>query len=167
MSPGGARSPHPGSAAAAGLLAVAFVMLVLGVGGAPPGNAQEPHGTPEGWRFTLPRGAPAKGREAFEKFECYKCHEVKGEKFPAAADKENVGPELSVMGPLHDAEYFAESILNPSRLIEKGKGYEARDGSSKMPSFNDSMTAQELVDLVAFLRGLKPPPGMTPGHGGH
>ena len=29
------------------------------------------------------------------------------------------------------------------------------------------MTVQELVDLVGFLRGLKPPPGMMPGHGGH
>jgi hypothetical protein len=26
-----------------------------------------------------------------------------------------------------------------------------------MPSFADSMTVQELIDLVAYLRGLKPP----------
>jgi hypothetical protein len=34
-----------------------------------------------------------------------------------------------------------------------------------MPSFNDSMTVQELVDLVAYLKGLRPPPQPTkPGH---
>jgi hypothetical protein len=34
-----------------------------------------------------------------------------------------------------------------------------------MPSFNDSMTVQELIDLVAFLRSLKPPSETPPGHG--
>jgi hypothetical protein len=71
------------------------------------------------------------------------------------------------MGPQHEPEYFAESILNPGATIEKGKGYEARDGSSKMPSFNDSMTVQEAIDLVAFLRSLKPLPGEPPRHHGH
>jgi hypothetical protein len=69
------------------------------------------------------------------------------------------------MGPLHEVEYFAESILNPGAVIERGKGYQAADGSSKMPSFNDSMTVQELIDLVAYLRTLKPPAGQ--GHPRH
>ena len=41
--------------------------------------------------------------------------------------------------------------------MEKGKGYEAGDGSSKMPSYNDAVTVQEVIDLVAFLHSLKPP----------
>jgi len=70
------------------------------------------------------------------------------------------------MSPLHDPEYFAEALINPSAVIEPGKGYAGADGSSKMPSFNDSATVQEMVDLVAFLRGLKPQ-GTEPmgGHG--
>ena len=84
----------------------------------------------------------------FAKFECYACHEVKGETFQAPKDRKNVGPELSAMGPLHEAAYFAESIISPSAVIEKGKGYEGPDGSSKMPSFNDSMTVQEAINLV-------------------
>lgn len=125
------------------------------------------HGTPERWKFSWPKGDPAKGREAFAKLECYSCHEVKGEKFPAPTEEGKVGPELSAMGPLHDPDYFAEALINPSAVIEQGKGFEAPDGSSKMPSFNDSMTVQELVDLVAFLRSLKPPTGAAAGHGGH
>jgi len=44
------------------------------------------HGTPKGWRFTLPNGDPAKGREVFQKLECYSCHEVRGERFPSPSD---------------------------------------------------------------------------------
>jgi len=127
-------------------LALVLAALVATGVGATASDAQHQHGTPEGWKFGLPTGDAAKGREVFAKLECYKCHEVKGETFPSTADKENVGPELSAMAPLHDVEYFAESIVNPRKAVEKGK----------MPSFNDSMTVQELVDLVAYLKSLKP-----------
>ncbi|MGH7209358.1 MAG: c-type cytochrome [Nitrospiraceae bacterium] len=122
------------------------------------------HGTPKSWKFTWPKGDPAKGREVFVKLECYSCHEVKGESFPAPSERGKVGPELSAMGPLHEAEYFAEAVINPSAVIEKGKGYEGPDGSSKMPSFNHLVTVEEVVDLVAYLRALKPP-AKTPAHG--
>ncbi len=139
----------------AALALVLAALIATGVG-ATASDAQHQHGTPEGWKFGLPTGDPAKGREVFAKLECYKCHEVKGETFPSTADTENVGPELSAMAPLHDAEYFAESIVNPRKAVEKGK----------MPSFNDSMTVQELVDLVAYLKSLKPPRA-APAHKQH
>ncbi len=132
-----------------------------------PSRPHEEHGTPKGWKFAWPKGDPAKGRAVFVKLECYRCHEVRDEKFPAPKEKEKVGPELSMMGPLHEVEYFAEAIINPSAVIERGKGYQAADGSSKMPSFNDSMTVQEAIDLVAFLRSLKPAVGSPGGHAGH
>jgi mono/diheme cytochrome c family protein len=135
--------------------------------GASPSRPHEQHGTPKGWKFTWPNGDPAKGRAVFAKLECYSCHEVRGEKFPAPKEREKVGPELSAMGPLHEVDYFAEAIINPSAVIEKGKRYQAADGSSKMPSFNDSLSVQELIDLVAFLRALKPPSGGAGGHAGH
>jgi len=79
------------------------------------------------------------------------------------------------MAAAHSPEYFAEAIINPNALIEKGRGYEAPDGSSKMPTFNDDLTVRDVVDLVAYLLNLKPPaagapaPGSPPpaGHGGH
>jgi mono/diheme cytochrome c family protein len=74
------------------------------------------------------------------------------------------------MGPAHEAEYFVEAIINPNAVVERGKGYEAADGSSKMPSFNDTLTVQELLDLVAYLRTLRPPPpssGAVGEQGGH
>jgi hypothetical protein len=71
------------------------------------------------------------------------------------------------MGQLHPPEYFAESIINPSAVIERGRGYAAPDGSSKMPSYSESVTVQETIDLVAFLRQLRPPAASTSGRGGH
>lgn len=163
-----------------GVVLAAFVSLMAVT---VPGVAQQPrkptgppprsqpsgdhHGTPSGWKFRWPKGDPAKGREAFAKFECYACHEVTSETFQAPTDKKNVGPELSAMGPLHEAEYFAESIIHPSAVIEKHKGYEGADGSSKMPSFNDSMTVQEAIDLVGYLQNLKPVTGAPASHRRH
>ena len=84
-----------------------------------PAARLQPHGdhaTPEGWKFTWPKGDPGKGRTIFAKHECYACHEVKGKKFRAPTDKDKVGPELSMMGPLHEAEYFVAVL---QRLAER------------------------------------------------
>jgi mono/diheme cytochrome c family protein len=121
------------------------------------------HHTPVGWKFSWPEGDPVKGREVFVKLECYSCHEIHGEKFPAPSG--DIGPELSAMGPLHEAAYFAEAIINPNAVIEKGKAYEAADGSSKMPSYNDLVTVQEVIDLVTYLKGLKPSADGPISHG--
>jgi hypothetical protein len=62
----------------------------------PPADVQAPRrvtmeelhrsgGVPAGWRFSWPAGDAAKGREVFAKLECYQCHEIKSEKFPAVA----------------------------------------------------------------------------------
>jgi uncharacterized protein involved in high-affinity Fe2+ transport len=112
-------------------------------------------GVPPGWRFTWPAGDAARGREVFAKLECYQCHEVKGEKFPAvASDPTRRGPELSGMGAHHPAEYFAESIINPNAVIVLGPGHTGPDGLSIMPDFRDSLTLAETIDLVAFIRSL-------------
>ena len=103
----------------------------------------------------------------FQKLECYSCHEVRGERFPSPSDPGRTGPELSMMGPLHPPEFFAEAIINPSAVVERNRGYAAADGSSKMPSYGSLMTVQETIDLVAYLRQLRPPAASAPGHGGH
>ena len=157
---------------AGGLLAVG---LIASAGGIVSLAQQAPehggHGTPEGWKFTWPAGNAAAGREAFVKLECYSCHKVKGEQFPKpdpTSEPGKVGPELSQMAPLHAPEYFGEAIINPSAVVEEGKGYRAPDGKSKMPSYNDLVTVQEVIDLVAYLKGLKGDGAAAPsaGHGG-
>jgi mono/diheme cytochrome c family protein len=137
-------------------------------GRAAPKPGAHTHGTPKGWKFTWPKGDSAKGRAVFQKLECYSCHEVRGERFPAPSDSGRSGPELSSMGPLHPPEFFAEAIINPGAVIERGQGYAAADGSSKMPAYGDVLTLQETIDLVAYLRQLRPAPAPAgAGHGGH
>lgn len=112
-------------------------------------------GVPPGWRFALPLGEPKAGREVFVKLECFKCHEVKGEPFPSMARQgADVGPDLTGMGSHHPPEYFAESILNPNVVIVTGPGYTGPDGLSIMPDYRESLTASELIDLVAYLKSL-------------
>jgi len=110
-------------------------------------------GVPLGWKFALPGGDPAKGRQVFADLECYKCHAIRGERFPAAGgDAKNVGPDLTGMGAMHPAEYFAESILSPNSVIVDGPGFIGSDGKSVMPSYAESLSVTQLVDLVAYLR---------------
>lgn len=125
---------------------------------------QHPHpGTPKGWRFALPSGDPQAGRQVFADFECFKCHEVVGEKFPAPkAEQGDVGSTLSGMGGMHPAEYFAEIMIDPNASAvwrikhhkAEDKGYLGPDGKSKMPSYNDTMTIQQLIDIVAYMKSL-------------
>jgi mono/diheme cytochrome c family protein len=113
-------------------------------------------GVPKGWKFLVPPGDPARGREAFVTMECFACHEVKGENFPQSTKRgPEPGPELTGMGSHHPAEYFAESIVNPNRVIVQGAGYTGADGLSKMPGYGDTMTVQQLVDVVAYLKSLQ------------
>jgi mono/diheme cytochrome c family protein len=117
------------------------------------------HGMSASWKFTLPQGDPVEGRKTFVESECYKCHEVKGETFPAvAAAEKGVGPELSQMAGMHPVEFFAESVMNPNAVMDpdaKGKGYLGDDGKSKMPDYSDSLTVKQIVDVAAYLASLK------------
>jgi mono/diheme cytochrome c family protein len=119
-------------------------------------------GVPPGWTFLLPPGDPAEGRAVFVRLECFACHEVKGETFPGPArTPRSSGPDLTGMGAHHPPAYFAESIVNPNRVIVQGDGYTGSDGLSRMPSYADTMTLKQLIDVVAYLASL------TGGHAAH
>jgi mono/diheme cytochrome c family protein len=112
-------------------------------------------GVPRGWRFQVPAGEPGHGRQLFADLECYKCHTIKDGGFPpAGGDPRNAGPELTGMGGEHPAEYIAESILAPNHVIVIGPGHTGPDGLSTMPSFSDSLSVTQWLDLVAYLKSL-------------
>lgn len=122
-------------------------------------QGMEEHGMPADWKFSLPKGDPAQGREIFVQLECYKCHEIKGEAFPTMAKGESgTGPELSQMAGMHPIEFYAESIVNPNAVIDpedKARGYLGEDGKSKMPDYSDVLTVKQLADLAIYLASLK------------
>jgi hypothetical protein len=123
-----------------------------------------------GLEIYLPQGDRiAGGGELFVEVEFYKCHEVKGESFPAVAEGEKgVGPELSQMAVMHPPEFFAESIINPNAVIDpdaKKLDYVGEDGKSKMPDYNSVLTVKRVADLAAYIASLK---GLKPNeHTGH
>lgn len=113
-------------------------------------------GVPRGWKLLLPPGDSEEGKRAYVAMKCFTCHETKGEHFPQEAKKPgDVGPELTGIGRHHPAEYFAEAILNPNRVIIEGPGFTGPDGLSKMPDYTDTMTLKQLIDLVAYLKSLQ------------
>jgi uncharacterized protein involved in high-affinity Fe2+ transport len=122
-------------------------------------------GVPRGWKFSVPPGDAARGRELFGELECYKCHEIKTEKFPAPTDGQSVGPELTGMGRIHPSEYIAESILFPNAVIVDEPGHTGPDGLSRMPSYADSLSLTQWLDLVAYLKGLTEGGEHPEGHG--
>ena len=118
---------HAGALTVAGLVFAALCLSAAPAqtqqGSAARQAPSSAHGDPRGWRFTLPAsGDAARGRAVFEKFDCYKCHEVKGETFPPPSQRDAIGPELSSMGGHHSAGFLAESIMNPSAFIDTGTG---------------------------------------------
>lgn len=123
------------------------------------GQEMPEHGMQASWQFTLPKGDPVEGRKVFVQLECYKCHEVRGEKFPAVGvEEKGVGPELSQMAGMHPVEFFSESIMNPNAVIDpdaREKGYLGDDGKSKMPNYNDILSVKQVTDLAAYLASLK------------
>ena len=122
-------------------------------------------GVPRGWKFSVPSGDAARGRELFGELECYKCHEIKTEKFPVPRDGKYIGPELTGMGRIHPAEYIGESILFPNAVIVDEPGTTGPDGLSRMPSYADSIGLQQWLDLVAYLKGLTEGGEHPEGHG--
>lgn len=87
---------------------------------------------------------------------CFACHTVGAEKLPNTSKRgQEPGPDLTGMGSHHPPAYFAESIVNPNRVIVSGPGYTGGDGLSKMPSYGDVMTVGQLTDLVAYLASLE------------
>jgi len=111
-------------------------------------------GVPRRWKFSVPPGDASRGRELFRELECYKCHEIKTEKFPAPSDGKYTGPELTGMGSIHPREYIAESILFPNAVIVDEPGTTGPDGLSLMPSYADTLSLAQWIDLVAYLKSL-------------
>ncbi len=128
--------------------------------------------------LVLSAGDPVAGRLVFAAMQCYTCHQVAGEKFPAATADPAVpvalGPKLAKK-PRHKV---AESIIYPSHEIAKNlktvkfynydtiprevtrvveEDYEnvTIDGTlSRMDDYGNVITVRQLADLVAYLQSL-------------
>ena len=87
------------------------------------------------------QGDPAAGKEVFASAGCVGCHT-----FKAAGSNATIGPDLDTALQGKDAAFVLESIVAPNDEITEG--FQA----NIMPStFGESLSDQQLADLVAFL----------------
>ena len=105
-------------------------------------------GVPRGWMLRLPPGDPDRGRAVFSRLQCFRCHRLRGERFPPPSAP---GPDLTGVGSHHPGAYIAESVLNPNAVIVEGPDYTGPDGRSTMPDYRDALSVVDLLDLVAYL----------------
>ena len=88
------------------------------------------------------QGDPAAGKEVFASAGCAGCHT-----FKAAGSNATIGPDLDTALQGKDAAFVLESIVDPNAEI--ASGFQA----NIMPTtFDESLSDQQLADLVAFLQ---------------
>ena len=106
--------------------------------------------------FELPDGDPDRGREAFVALRCSSCHEVAGlqDELPRPVATPATGVALGGLAMREPSDGdLVTSIVNPSRhLYPAGEAERITSGSgSRMANLNESMSVQNLIDIVAFL----------------
>ncbi len=110
--------------------------------------------------FVLPEGNIAEGKKMFSAMNCTDCHAV-GD-IPWAGSGENDYPEVKLGGDVTSLKTYGElvtSVINPSHKISQknlltDQQLTTPEGMSKMSTraYNEVMTVQQLVDIVAFLQ---------------
>jgi cytochrome c oxidase subunit II len=108
------------------------------------------------WLKDGPDGSLAsEGRKLFRKLQCVTCHSADaGARAPVLEDL--FGSEVALQDGrrvLADDGYLRESILNPDAKVVAGY-------QPIMPSYAGQVDEEEMLQLLAFLKGLKP--GQTP-----
>ena len=132
---------------------IAWLVLACGVLGLV-GACDRPAKSGKG--FVFPEGDVARGKTAFVELKCYSCHRVDGAgEIPAPL----VDPTLVIRlggGVTHMRTYgdLVTSIIHPtygiSDQVTGPRRWEVKQ--SPMPVVNNTMTVQQLLDIVTFLQ---------------
>ena len=109
----------------------------------------------EGKGFSLPEGDVDKGRMTFERLACTNCHSLRGADAPEYAKDKPLHVILG--GTTTRVRTYGDlvtSVINPSHRIAYASQGDAKDadGRSNMRNYNETMTVQELVDIVTYLQ---------------
>ncbi len=111
------------------------------------------------WTLRLPEGNADRGRAAFNMMWCHGCHRVKGheKEFEAPYAQPAVPVVLGGEQRKPSRIELVNSIINPSHRIEPGfqRDLVTQGKFSRMGDYNETMTLQQLSDLVAFLESLQ------------
>jgi len=110
--------------------------------------------------FHLPEGDVEVGKNLFVKFDCNWCHSVSGVELPDSGTL-NKPPAIMLGGEVNQVQSYGElvtSIIDPEHVISPKylaslSKKEKKEGEilSPMPGYNQEMSVEQLVDMVAFL----------------
>jgi len=110
--------------------------------------------------FVLPAGDINSGKQLFVSMYCNDCHSI-GDITRSAEGESGGAPLIQLGGEVTALKAYGElvtSVINPSHKISQRNqaSQELTDpeGASKMEArcYNDVMSVQELIDIVAFLQ---------------
>ena len=109
--------------------------------------------------LVLPAGDAQRGQLAFVDLGCTRCHTVAGVALEPYVGEMPLTIELG--GEIYRVKTYGElvtSIINPDHVLSPKyvallPPEQRRGAPSAMPSFNDTMTVAQLLDLVSFLHG--------------
>jgi hypothetical protein len=114
-------------------------------------------GPKSGRGFTLPDGDLDRGRAVFVELQCNTCHSVGDvKKLPTLKGDSSISVMLG--GKVSSIQTYGQlvtSIVNPSHRLAGRYAAEqvsTADGVSLMRNYNDVMTVDQLIDLVAYLQ---------------
>ena len=108
---------------------------------------------PKPQAFALPPGDAEAGRATFVSIGCNYCHRIQGKVELAEGESEWTH---TLGGPVTKVKSYADlvtSIINPSHKLAPRYKAKATTDKSPMPTYNDIMTVEELIDVVTFLEG--------------
>ena len=102
--------------------------------------------------FALPTGDIERGEMIYKSFSCNSCHSISNIEWQGGADSLNV----PLGGAVSTQKTYGElvtSVINPShKIARKHQQHLTDEGLSKMTNYNEVMTVQELIDLIAYLQ---------------
>lgn len=111
---------------------------------------------PQAKGFALPPGDAERGKEAFLAMGCNACHSIDNsiEKLEEGGDAQIhvvLGGQVTRVKTYGD---LVTSIINPNHRLSRGTDPTTIDsfGQSKMPTYNEVMTVQQLLDLTSLLQ---------------
>ena len=115
------------------------------------------NGPKSGRGFTLPDGDMDRGQAVFVELGCNACHSVGNVKQLTTDEAENsisvrLGGKVTLIKTYGQ---LVTSIVNPSHRLAgrySDGPVSTPDGQSLMRNYNDVMTVNQLIDLVAFLQ---------------
>ncbi len=136
---------HKGKLAVLSFALMAMGLVLAACGGADPTATPTPPVTP-------PTGDPA-GLQVFLRDAsptCATCHAIDGVEFAVG----QIGPNLTHIRSRSDADFIRESIVNPNAVISEDCPAGACPASVMPQNFADTLTAEQLDDVVSYLASL-------------